>query len=57
MMVVVGTRPPTSKLFVMPGGWLLIDMPGLREIQVWTDDESVCSSFADVQQMAQLCRS
>src|SRR5215467_1170218 len=44
------------KLFVIPGGWLLIDMPGLREIQLWTDDESVCSSFADVQQVAQLCR-
>jgi len=44
------------KLFVMPGGWLLIDMPGLREIQLWTDDESVCNSFADVQQVAQLCR-
>lgn len=44
------------ELFVMPGGWLLIDMPGLREIQLWTDDESVYCSFADVQQMAQLCR-
>ena len=20
---------------MMPGGWLLIDMPGLREVQLW----------------------
>ena len=22
-------------MFIMPGGWLLIDMPGLREVQLW----------------------
>lgn len=40
----------------MPGGWLLIDMPGLREIQLWTDEETVAASFVDVQQLARFCR-
>ena len=44
------------ELFAMPGGWLLIDMPGLREIQLWAEEGTVCSSFGDVQQLAQFCR-
>ncbi len=44
------------ELLLMPGGWLLIDMPGLREIQLWTGDPSPGASFAEVQQWAQSCR-
>ncbi len=31
-----GRHTTTARsLFMMPGGWLLIDMPGLREVQLW----------------------
>jgi ribosome biogenesis GTPase len=44
------------ELFVMPGGWLLIDLPGLRELQLWADVEQVDNTFEDVQELAQHCR-
>jgi ribosome biogenesis GTPase len=44
------------ELFRMPGGWLLMDLPGLRELQLWTDPEQVDGSFADIQNLAQCCR-
>ena len=35
----------TRELFMMPGGWLLIDMPGLREVQLWADSDAVDAGF------------
>ncbi len=50
----------TRQLFVMPGGWLLMDLPGLREIQLWTNaeqpTENLDASFDDIQQLAESCR-
>ena len=33
------TTTSSLELFRMPGGWLLIDMPGLREVQLWASAE------------------
>jgi ribosome biogenesis GTPase len=48
------------ELFVMPGGWLLMDLPGLREVQLWSNaeqsTENLQASFDDIQQLAQSCR-
>jgi ribosome biogenesis GTPase len=41
---------------MMPGGWLLIDMPGLRELQLWASTEQVVESFDDIQELATQCR-
>jgi ribosome biogenesis GTPase / thiamine phosphate phosphatase len=50
----------TRQLFVMPGGWLLMDLPGLREIQLWTDPteptDNLEASFEDIQALAANCR-
>ena len=46
----------TRSLFRMPGGWLLIDMPGLREVQLWASAEQLDASFDDVRELAQGCR-
>jgi len=46
----------TRSLFFMPEGWLLIDMPGLREIQLWASPEQVEASFEDVRELAAGCR-
>jgi ribosome biogenesis GTPase / thiamine phosphate phosphatase len=46
----------TRSMFVMPGGWLLIDMPGLREVQLWASAEQLDASFDDVRELARGCR-
>jgi ribosome biogenesis GTPase / thiamine phosphate phosphatase len=42
------------QLLVLPGGSLLIDSPGLRELQVWEGD--LDSAFADIAALAAQCR-
>jgi ribosome biogenesis GTPase / thiamine phosphate phosphatase len=42
------------QLLVMPGGAILIDTPGLRELQVWEGD--LDSAFADIAELAAQCR-
>ena len=44
------------ELLRMPGDWLLIDMPGLRELQLWADPERVDDSFAEIADLATHCR-
>jgi ribosome biogenesis GTPase len=46
----------TRELFVMPGGWLLMDLPGLREVQLWASTEDLTDSFEDIQELAGNCR-
>jgi ribosome biogenesis GTPase len=46
----------TRELFMAPGGWLLIDTPGLREVQPWGSDEAVYAGFRDIQELAEVCR-
>jgi len=42
------------ELFVTPSGALLIDTPGLRELQLW--NAGIEESFSDVEQIALRCR-
>lgn len=44
------------QLFRLPDGGLLIDTPGLRELQLWTDDIDLERLFADVEELAAHCR-
>ena len=44
------------ELVPLPGGGLLVDNPGMREIQMWTDERTLRESFADVEAMASGCR-
>jgi ribosome biogenesis GTPase len=46
----------TRQLFVMPGGWLLMDLPGLREVQLWASTENLADSFDDIEALAAGCR-
>ena len=43
------------ELLVMPGGGVLIDTPGLREIQLW-DDGGLLRAFPDIAELATECR-
>jgi ribosome biogenesis GTPase len=51
-------RHVTSRreLIPLPSGALLIDNPGMREIQMWGDEEGLSGAFEDVESLAQGCR-
>jgi ribosome biogenesis GTPase len=52
-----GRHTTTSRqLFELPNGALLIDTPGMRGLQPWTDDEGVASAFDDIVSLAASCR-
>jgi ribosome biogenesis GTPase len=52
-----GRHTTTSRELVpLPGGGMLIDNPGMREIQMWTDEQTLRESFADVEALAAACR-
>jgi ribosome biogenesis GTPase len=44
------------ELFVLPGGGLLIDTPGLRTVGVLEDSEALEASFAEIEALALECR-
>ena len=51
-----GRHTTTAReLFVLPGGALLIDTPGLRELQLWDADEGISQTFSDVESLAARC--
>jgi ribosome biogenesis GTPase len=44
------------ELVPLPGGGLLLDTPGLREIQLWSDGAGLEATFEDVRELAAACR-
>ncbi|MEJ6647812.1 MAG: ribosome small subunit-dependent GTPase A [Akkermansiaceae bacterium] len=44
------------ELVVLPDGGMLVDNPGIREVQMWTDEETLRESFADVEDLTNQCK-
>lgn len=44
------------ELHLLPGGGVLVDTPGIREVGIWTDTEAVAESFPDIDELAERCR-
>jgi ribosome biogenesis GTPase / thiamine phosphate phosphatase len=44
------------QLVPIPGGGLLIDNPGMREVHLWLADEGLEAAFADIAELAAGCR-
>ncbi len=44
------------QLITLPGGGLIIDNPGMRELQLWEASEGVQERFEDVETLARACR-
>ncbi|HET8648216.1 MAG TPA: ribosome small subunit-dependent GTPase A [Vicinamibacteria bacterium] len=44
------------ELMVLPGGGVLIDTPGLRELQLWAGGAAAGAAFDDVESLAASCR-
>lgn len=43
------------ELFLLPKGGLMIDTPGMRELQLWHADEGFQDAFDDIEQLGQMC--
>jgi ribosome biogenesis GTPase len=44
------------ELVVLPGGGLIIDTPGMRELQLWDVSDAVRETFDDIEALAAGCR-
>ncbi len=44
------------ELILLPNGSLIIDTPGMREIQIWASESSLNSTFEDIETLAEECR-
>jgi len=52
-----GRHTTTSRtLHLLPGGGLLLDSPGMRELQLSDCDEGVATLFDDLEELARQCR-
>jgi len=52
-----GRHTTTNReLILLPTGGLIVDTPGMREIQIWAGDESLQETFADIETLAPECR-
>ncbi len=44
------------ELFVLPQGAVMIDTPGMRELQLWDDEGGWSEAFGDIEELAKQCR-
>jgi len=44
------------ELFLMDNGAMVIDTPGLRELQLWNVEEGLTDTFADIREIARNCK-
>jgi ribosome biogenesis GTPase len=44
------------ELFLAPGRGMVIDSPGMRELQLWAEEQRLGDTFAEIELLAQKCR-
>jgi ribosome biogenesis GTPase len=44
------------ELFLIPGRGMVIDNPGMRELQLWASEQRVGDTFAEIEVLAERCR-
>lgn len=44
------------ELFIIPSGGIIIDTPGMRELQLWDTGDALESSFSDIEALSEQCR-
>lgn len=52
-----GRHTTTAReLLVLPKGGIIIDNPGIKEVQMWTDETTLRERFADIEKLAGQCQ-
>lgn len=52
-----GRHTTTAReLMILPGGGILIDNPGIREVHMWSDETTLREQFADLTELATQCK-
>jgi ribosome biogenesis GTPase / thiamine phosphate phosphatase len=52
-----GRHTTTAReLIVLPQGGILIDNPGIKEVQMWADPSTMRERFADIEELAAQCK-
>lgn len=52
-----GRHTTTAReLMILSGGGILIDNPGIREVHMWTDENTLRERFADISLLAEQCK-
>ena len=52
-----GRHTTTSReLIILPDGGIIIDTPGMREIQLWGRNDGITGVFSDIEEIAQKCK-
>jgi ribosome biogenesis GTPase len=52
-----GRHTTTNReLILIPGGGIVIDTPGMRELQLWDAGEGISGTFQDIEDLAAECR-
>ncbi|MBP1609066.1 MAG: GTPase RsgA [Acidobacteria bacterium] len=52
-----GLHTTTARqLFLLPSGGLIMDTPGMRELQIWSADAGLDTTFEDIKSLAAGCR-
>ncbi|HJR61947.1 MAG TPA: ribosome small subunit-dependent GTPase A [Vicinamibacterales bacterium] len=46
----------TRQMVLLESGGILIDTPGMRELQLWDSGEALGDAFADIEELATACR-
>lgn len=44
------------ELFTLPNGTTVIDTPGMRELQLWGNEDTVGKTFSDIEQLSSQCK-
>ncbi|WP_234032967.1 ribosome small subunit-dependent GTPase A [Paenibacillus faecalis] len=44
------------ELFLLPEGAIMVDTPGMRELQLWESEDGWGEAFSDIEELAQQCR-
>jgi len=43
-------------MFILDSGAIMIDTPGMRELQLWGGSEGISETFKDIEAIGALCR-